>query len=141
VKIHRPSLTISVYCAEPQVGASWYGTVQHALQEQDRGRVVWPQDRPEDPDRVDHGQFESASFALDEILCRPFGDRLGFLIGLQARIVMIRPILFRESCGVVLLEDRESSIRAPAASKFIDVWAKSVATKKTGGARLKNGLN
>jgi hypothetical protein len=32
----------------------------------------------------------------------PFGDRLRFLIGLQARIVKVRPILFRERGGPAL---------------------------------------
>jgi indole-3-glycerol phosphate synthase len=79
-----------------------HGAVQQTLHEQDRGRIVWPQDGSKNADRIDHGQFQAPSFPRDEIPSLAFGDSLRFRIGLQPPIAKVRPILFRERDGSAL---------------------------------------
>jgi hypothetical protein len=88
--------------AKPEIGAARQGAVHETLYEHDRSRIVRSKDRPENADRVDHGQLQPAPLPRYEIPSRALGDRLRFLIGLQSRILEIRPILFRERGGPAL---------------------------------------
>lgn len=83
-----------VHDPESDLGQRLGLTVQQALDDFDRAEIVLRQDRAEDCTGQDGGEFSVAAFALHEVPGGAFGEDLGSSVGVELRVVRIRPHRF-----------------------------------------------
>ena len=67
-----------VHDTEIQLRTTWQSAVHQALYDEDRSRIVGPQDRTEHSHRVNNGELETAAFVGDEVPSGTLGQSLRF---------------------------------------------------------------